>query len=108
MGYLNSSVLVQGYRGTVCNAVFLSPTGGLCQRRHRIQSLSRLHRSLLQFCLDAELVGSLSGDFVDMPPSLRRTYESLEGIRARLQALVGQPHSIAQLQPLQVRRRLGF
>lgn len=45
----------------------------------------------------------MSGEFVEMPASLRPTYESLGNLRSRLQAIVGQPHSIAQLQPIQVR-----
>lgn len=50
----------------------------------------------------ADLVGVLSGKVVEMPASLRPTYENLSYIRSRLQAMVGQPHGMAQLQPLQV------
>lgn len=39
-----------------------------------------------------------------MPASLRPNYESLGNIHSRLLAMVGQPHSISQLQPIQVRR----
>lgn len=53
-------------------------------------------------------MGTLGEPFVEMAASLRPTYETLLDVRTRLQSMARQPHSVADLEPIQVRRFQEF